>query len=160
MLLAVFAALVAGGLFALDRKIDSVLTDSLQTSAEQGASATALTLADFALTKQDLARPQLSDEAKREFAEELRNANSVEAARLWDRDGKLVLDTAFRNGDSQPGNDVLEALEGESITELTSLEKERDEGIHWLQRRSRRRRHRPDRGLPPARRPPARSPAT
>ncbi len=119
----VVAALVVGlavGLFAIERRVDSVLTQSLRSSAEQGASATAKTLADFALSERQLSKPSLGPNAKAAFIEQLRLSTSVESARLWARDGSLVIDTAFNHTDAEPSFGVEVAFDGQSITKLTS----------------------------------------
>jgi len=128
-LLIAFAILVGLGLAIVDRRVDDVLTDSLHSSAEQGAFATAQTLADFALDDEDLRTPELSAGARADLARQLQDASSVESARLWDREGGLVLDTAFEKSQTVPGEDVFEAFEGEAITELTSRAEERLEGV-------------------------------
>jgi EAL domain-containing protein (putative c-di-GMP-specific phosphodiesterase class I) len=126
----VVAALVLGigaGLYAIDRQVDSVLTKSLRSSAEQGASATAKTLADFALSEKQLDKSHLGPKAKAAFTQQLRQSTSVEAARLWSSDGSLVLDTAFHEPDAQPSPGVLAAFDGQSITRLTSDAEELEE---------------------------------
>jgi EAL domain-containing protein (putative c-di-GMP-specific phosphodiesterase class I) len=125
----VVAALVLAlgvGLFAIDRRVDSVLTKSLRSSAEQGASATARTLADFALSPKQLTKSHLGPSAKAAFMEQLRLSTSVEAARLWSRSG-LVLDTAFNREDAEPSPGVDAAFDGTSITRLTSDAEELEE---------------------------------
>lgn len=118
---------LGAGLFVIERRVDSVLTQSLRSSAEQGASATARTLADFALSERQLDRPRLSPAAKAALVEQLRLSSSVEAARLWARDGSLVLDTAFNHTEAEPSPGVLLAFDGESITRLTSDAEELEE---------------------------------
>lgn len=121
---------LGAGLFAIERRTDSVLTHSLRTSAEQGAAATATTLADFALSQRQLERPTLGPRAQAAFVQQLRLSTSVEAARLWARDGTLVIDTAFNHGeesDAEPSLGVDLAFDGHSITKLTSDAEELEE---------------------------------
>jgi hypothetical protein len=40
--------------------------------------------------------------------------------RVWDRNGNLVLDTAFHNSGAEPSGGVAVAFDGQSITRLTS----------------------------------------
>jgi EAL domain-containing protein (putative c-di-GMP-specific phosphodiesterase class I) len=126
---AALVIVVGVALFAIDRRVDAVLTKSLRSSAEQGASATAKTLADFALSEKQLKRATLGPHAKAALREQLRLSSSVEAARLWSRDGSLVLDTAFNSDDSEaePSGGVLAAFDGTSITRLTSDAEELEE---------------------------------
>ena len=128
-LMLTFALVTGAGLIAVNRKVDSVLTDSLQSSTEQGASATANTLADFALSERELEQSKLSSHAKRTLQEELNSSSAVESARLWDRSGNLVLDTEFDSKDAKPADEVPEAFDGESITRLTSRADEKTEGV-------------------------------
>jgi EAL domain-containing protein (putative c-di-GMP-specific phosphodiesterase class I) len=126
----VVAAIVIGlgaGLFAIDRQIDSVLTQSLRSSAEQGASATAKTLADFALSEKQLDKPHLGPKAKAALAKQLRLSDSIVAARLWAADGSLVVDTAFHRTEADPPAGVLGAFDGHSVTRLTSASGELEE---------------------------------
>jgi EAL domain-containing protein (putative c-di-GMP-specific phosphodiesterase class I) len=126
----VVAALVLGlgaGLFAIDRQVDSVLTQSLRSSAEQGASATANTLADFALTEKQLDKPHLGPKARADLVQQLRISDSIVAARLWAADGTLVVDTAFHRTDASPPAGVLGAFDGTGVTRLTSASDELEE---------------------------------
>ena len=126
----VVAAIVLGlgaGLFAIDRQVDSVLTQSLRSSAEQGASATAKTLADFALSEKQLVRSHLGPKAKAALVEQLRLSDSIVAARLWAADGSLVVDTAFHRSEATPPAGVLWAFDGTGVTRLTSASDELEE---------------------------------
>jgi EAL domain-containing protein (putative c-di-GMP-specific phosphodiesterase class I) len=114
-------------LVIINSRIDAVLTQSLRSSAEQGAGATAKTLADFALTQKQLDRQRLTPEAKASLAQQLRLSSAIEAARVWARDGTLVIDTAFHGTESDPPAGVLSAFDGQSITRLTSSADELEE---------------------------------
>jgi EAL domain-containing protein (putative c-di-GMP-specific phosphodiesterase class I) len=126
----VVVALVATmgvALFAIDRRIDTVLTRSLNSSAEQGASATAKTLADFALTQRQLQETRLGPAAKAELTKQLRDSDSILSARLWAPNGELVLDTAFHRDEASPPAGVLAAFDGTGTTRLTSGAEELEE---------------------------------
>lgn len=127
LVIAALVALVGVGLFAVDRRIDSVLTRSLNSSAEQGASATAKTLADFALTQRQLQETHLGPTAKAQLTEQLRDSSSILAARLWAPSGQLVLDTAFHRSEASPPAGVLAAFNGTGTTRLTSGAEELEE---------------------------------
>jgi EAL domain-containing protein (putative c-di-GMP-specific phosphodiesterase class I) len=120
-------ALVGFALFAIDRRVDSVLTRSLNSSAEQGASATAKTLADFALTERELQETHLGPTAKAELTKQLRDSSAILSARLWAPNGKLVLDTAFHRDEGTPPEGVLAAFDGTGTTRLTSGAEELEE---------------------------------
>jgi EAL domain-containing protein (putative c-di-GMP-specific phosphodiesterase class I) len=127
LVVAALVIVLGVALFAIDRRIDAVLTRSLNSSAEQGASATAETLADFALTERQLQETRLGPTAKAELKRQLQDSSSILSARLWAPGGKLVLDTAFHRSEASAPAGVLAAFDGTGITRLTSDSEELEE---------------------------------